>query len=987
MNTIPSNSKFKPKLLKYLLTLLIILTAVQFTNPITAYAVITNTKGYNGGAGGQGAQVGKLHWAGSTERTGLIFYLIKNSDNTLVTGEDIGEGGNEPLCIRVIRDSDKIKFNMTTDRKYDTHFGLIKTVIDGYREDMPYPVHWNDDTSAWSGNNEEVYKWLFTEETNGYKVWENLVRMGFSDNVLEILQKGDENGMSLYTLVVEPISAQAVYSTQTWGEEANTIQLSLFDKDFVPTPSAFKPVLGNGNRVVRTLTTGRAVAHYNNEYIKRYFGTTMATLCQNGGANSRWTNQAMPYCMTLAREQAKIKPITSTNPIVLGANEFYNNEVGYAMSMFTDEVKNVYIDTYDKINNPDKPAPAEEPSEENNTDGHTSIVKVYFDIVKDFTTNKVTRIFKSRHVTKNASSSIIISDEQDKNGGYELDYWFVNIGASTGEAYEDFTNITYALRYNDYQGNSPQILEVKELGREFSTGDATLVVVYSKTETRHPQSTATQPENFEIPESYISKQVYFSQANLLVDKYFTWTSTDHNLCGTHAVIGCKREEHEHTPWSSATSPGCYETVQLYECSGDIHYCNNYHQHTLASCKERIGYICTKCNAVGSTRKSVRENDKHISEKGCSEDTIVDNYGDYKYPKTISRCVQCNSIYEGKTPNSCSVCSGSTFIKSTHCAKLEHDCADFASDIGGGVICGKEEHAHDSWECFSTKVECTYSWIDKKVKFGIKNILQGSNPDIQATNPNASTSIVADESERLALQGSAINVAKLYQWKEYTRQSTDGEGRSFSFDYSTILLRGKDKLTLAQWKTENQTVINEINSLSSTQFNVGNTPTGDREGVDYYFDSFSAKFTNNSSEDDLTTTIKFGYPSGVSSSTLEWIQNIIPIRKFLKCSNNSKLYQFSTDTTFEIPTIKVKVNVFSDYTNQNPGTPIHGDTTISFYPYVRMYYDTPTLKSQSALVLGENQRHFQAHDGADITFTNGTGHLTLTTSQWYLAKMI
>lgn len=47
MNKQNSNSKFKSRIVKFLLTLLIILTAVQFITPITAYADSSNTKGYN----------------------------------------------------------------------------------------------------------------------------------------------------------------------------------------------------------------------------------------------------------------------------------------------------------------------------------------------------------------------------------------------------------------------------------------------------------------------------------------------------------------------------------------------------------------------------------------------------------------------------------------------------------------------------------------------------------------------------------------------------------------------------------------------------------------------------------------------------------------------------------------------------------------------------------------------------------------------------
>ena len=93
MNTIPSNSKFKPKLLKLIIALLIILTAVQFTTPITTYAQEDYEKNGSDGSGdgaageslngtgenGSTKTLSYLYWAGSQYRTGYIMYVVDTS--------------------------------------------------------------------------------------------------------------------------------------------------------------------------------------------------------------------------------------------------------------------------------------------------------------------------------------------------------------------------------------------------------------------------------------------------------------------------------------------------------------------------------------------------------------------------------------------------------------------------------------------------------------------------------------------------------------------------------------------------------------------------------------------------------------------------------------------------------------------------------------------------------------------------------------------
>lgn len=94
MNKQNSNSKFKSRIVKFLLTLLIILTAVQFTNPLTVYADIDY------GGGGAGHYVGNLFWGGSTDRTGFLFYIL--IDGEIMTADSVVRGIiKEPSIINI----------------------------------------------------------------------------------------------------------------------------------------------------------------------------------------------------------------------------------------------------------------------------------------------------------------------------------------------------------------------------------------------------------------------------------------------------------------------------------------------------------------------------------------------------------------------------------------------------------------------------------------------------------------------------------------------------------------------------------------------------------------------------------------------------------------------------------------------------------------------------------------------------------------------
>lgn len=91
------------------------------------------------------------------------------------------------------------------------------------------------------------------------------------------------------------------------------------------------------------------------------------------------------------------------------------------------------IDTFDITNNPkDTPDNSETPSEDNDTTGDKTIIKMYVDLYKDPNTNYYTQIVdKVQYAQKNVSDKVTITNEEPING-YKVSVWY-----SSGAEYKN----------------------------------------------------------------------------------------------------------------------------------------------------------------------------------------------------------------------------------------------------------------------------------------------------------------------------------------------------------------------------------------------------------------------------------------------------------------------------------------------------------------------------------------------------------------------
>lgn len=127
---------------------------------------------------------------------------------------------------------------------------------------------------------------------------------------------------------------------------------------------------------------------------------------------------------------------------------------------------------------------------------------------------------------------------------------------------------------------------------------------------------------------------------------------------------------------------------------------------------------------------------------------------------------------------------------------------------------------------------------------------------------------------------------IYKDNTSTRSGTSQNTQSISnFNYITVLFRGQDHLTLADWK--NGGAISYLTSLaydSAYNFKSANTPQGTRKSGTEYNETFATRFINRSP--DMSTT----YKATVGSAGI--------------CSTTSSSYRFDTSTALTINGIVV-----------------------------------------------------------------------------------
>lgn len=229
-----------------------------------------------------------------------------------------------------------------------------------------------------------------------------------------------------------------------------------------------------------------------------------------------------------------------------------------------------------------------------------------------------------------------------------------------------------------------------------------------------------------------------------------------------------------------------------------------------------------------------------------------------------------------TKTSCTANSNKGHLK---CTTSEHTHSDscYTEDADGNksLTCTTSEHTHTD-SCYE---KCSsWQWTDNTTSLGI------------TLDTSSINKAVVSKNDSITYNQPAVNTIttsnKYYKDNTSTRSGTSQNTQSISnFNYITVLFRGQDHLTLADWK--NGGAISYLTSLaydSAYNFKSANTPQGTRKSGTEYNETFATRFINRSP--DMSTT----YKATVGSAGI--------------CSTTSSSYIFDTSTALTINGIVV-----------------------------------------------------------------------------------
>ena len=347
--------------------------------------------------------------------------------------------------------------------------------------------------------------------------------------------------------------------------------------------------------------------------------------------------------------------------------------------------------------------------------------------------------------------------------------------------------------------------------------------------------------------------------------------------------------------------------------------------------------------------------------------------------------------------------------------LGDDCEGDDTD-GDGVDditwCGGHDDTHP----------CKFNkYSDSDIKFSLYNYFKDDYPDILATKEGTFRGIEVPfgEEDMLLKRWEPFYSWNLTDRPEDKMHTEDIYETSAEVDweYISVLMRGKDKLTVAQWANAGEafyeaTSANEdLKDASESGFEVANTKTGTRK-TDVYYESFDEFFDT---EGDVYTEVEpkdaasEGYCDHCDNkwhcteghnyilSTTMTVHVVVKLETY--SGNPSGGY---ADNSLDDSEIIVFGNSISSEgfksgsQNTHSGRQVKSGGSISFLPYTLMKYQTLASGTQGyhdtledylsgwlrAYVLGQYYRSIIPNDYAEINWTRKSGdNLTLTSTQW------
>lgn len=309
------------------------------------------------------------------------------------------------------------------------------------------------------------------------------------------------------------------------------------------------------------------------------------------------------------------------------------------------------------------------------------------------------------------------------------------------------------------------------------------------------------------------------------------------------------------------------------------------------------------------------------------------------------------------------------------------------------VCVKCTKSHkyncDSRDCPDNKLTAYckgWQWKEKQLFLSINNTHQNSYPDILATKEGWNSEV----REGGIIKHYYRNDSKFDRLSKSTKTYIDD-----GWDYVCILMRGKDKLTLAEWQNNgegNNTGNNandDLRDASSSGFTVANTDSGTRKTTDYY-ETFNTYFGTEHNE-------------GVDNETTWWATIDAVDEDGNSLGKHTDVRGAYVSSPLSVNNIVVKVETYSGTAaeHKNDTTchdgdlyyPLPGYTTssgrmvksggiISFTPYIEMKYDTLPAYNLQAYVLSEFTSQITPNDYAELSWNQtNDSNLSLISAQW------
>ena len=282
--------------------------------------------------------------------------------------------------------------------------------------------------------------------------------------------------------------------------------------------------------------------------------------------------------------------------------------------------------------------------------------------------------------------------------------------------------------------------------------------------------------------------------------------------------------------------------------------------------------------------------------------------------------------------------------------------------------GKDSEGHTKY----STAYCNWgTWKDDTLQFSLKNSQKEDYPDILATK--------AEWENVVTLTG----LDKRFEDKTRTEV---GEA-SFpikDWDYACVLLRGKDKLTVADWKNKalgTEDANSDLAEVSESGFAIANTDSGERKKADYY-EQFIGYFEDDSTDKDTTRAISSGSGHGDCDDDTQTasLESNLEVNVKVKLETYSGSEDGGTNDSTCNTSVRKNLKLLGF--NKSTGKEVPSGGTVSFRPYIQMNYDTYTEYEKKAYVLGEHQRSLSPNDYAEISWNkSGTPNLKLDSLQW------